>query len=61
MITVAGNLKISKTHSYDLTIQAQRRPPRGATTQTATARRRSLQRMVGSNLKRVERPAQGVF
>ena len=27
----------------------------------ATARRRSLQRMVGSNPKRVERPAQGAF
>src|SRR4029077_9708320 len=52
MITVAETQKKKKTHSYDLTTKAQRPPPRGATTQTATARRRSQQRMVGSNLKR---------
>ena len=49
------------SHRLGLTTQAQRRWPRDAPIATATARRRSLQRMVESNPKRVERPAEGAF
>jgi hypothetical protein len=52
VLNQVANLNSAHTNSvFGLTTQAQRRRPRGAPIATATARRRSLQRMVSLHMK----------